>query len=129
MDQLFRLTLGLRRDPDVEEWLAAKPGDLGEIAHAWFARMRSAGPDVLEMIHDGCPVACVKDVPFGYVNVFKAHVNVGFYMGASLKDPQALLEGTGKHMRHVKLTPGAPPDAKALGALIQAAYTLAKTKA
>jgi hypothetical protein len=30
-------------------------------------------------------------------------VNLGFYHGASLKDPAGLLEGTGKKLRHVKL--------------------------
>jgi hypothetical protein len=63
----------------------------------------------------------VHDVPFGYVNVFKAHVNIGFFLGAELQDPAGLLEGTGKRMRHVKVTPGAALDRRALGALIQSA--------
>jgi hypothetical protein len=37
--------------------------------------------------------------------------------------PAALLEGTGKNMRHVKLRPGSEIDPKALAALIQAAYS------
>jgi hypothetical protein len=40
--------------------------------------------------------------------VFTAHVNVGFFRGAELSDPNGLLQGTGKFMRHVKLRPGAP---------------------
>jgi hypothetical protein len=31
-----------------------------------------------------CPVACLGDAPFGYVNVFTSHVNVGFFQGAAL---------------------------------------------
>ena len=62
------------------------------------------------------------DVPFGYVNVFRAHVNVGFFLGAELADPTSLLEGSGKRMRHVKVTPGADLDVAALSALIDAAY-------
>jgi hypothetical protein len=46
------------------------------------------------------------DAPFGYVNVFASHVNVGFFCGASLPDSARLLQGTGKFMRHVKLRPG-----------------------
>jgi hypothetical protein len=128
MEKLFRLSLGLRRDPAVEAWLDEQPGELGAVARAWFARARACGPDVLEMVHDGCPVACVKDVPFVYVNVFKAHASVGFFLGAELKDPARLLEGAGKRMRHVKLKPGAPLDAKALGALIQASYADVKAR-
>jgi len=73
-------------------------------------------------MHDGCPVACVEDAPFGYVNSFKNHVNVGFFYGAVLEDPAGLLEGSGKHMRHVKLQPGAAPKPAALRDLIDAAY-------
>ena len=73
-------------------------------------------------MHDGCPVACIEDAPFGYVNSFKNHVNVGFYNGAHLEDPAAILQGSGKHMRHVKLIPGEPVDSKALSDLIVAAY-------
>lgn len=122
MDTLFRLSLGMQRDPAVDAWLDRQPAELGILARKWFERMRACGLDVLELMHDGCPVACVRDVPFAYVNVFKAHVNVGFFLGAQLKDPAHLLEGTGKRMRHVKLRPGERVDSKALGALIQQAY-------
>ena len=73
-------------------------------------------------MHDGCPVACVQDAPFGYVNVFTAHVNVGFFTGAALRDPTNLLEGSGKRMRHVKLKPSRELESEALSALIDAAY-------
>lgn len=122
MDPLFRLSLGMQRDPAVQAWLDRQPGELGLIASKWFGRMRSCGLDVLELMHDGCPVVCVRDVPFGYINVFKAHVSVGFFLGSELKDPARLLEGTGKRMRHVKVRPGEPVDTKALAALIQRTY-------
>jgi hypothetical protein len=90
--------------------------------------MRQCGADVRELMHDGCPVACVEDAPFGYVNAFKAHVNVGFFQGAALDDPAGLLEGTGKRMRHVKLKPGCERDLAALGDLIDAAYANIRTR-
>ena len=73
-------------------------------------------------MHDGCPVACVKDAPFAYVNSFRSHVNVGFFYGAVLEDPAGLLEGSGKRMRHVNLRPGPEPNTGALCDLIDAAY-------
>lgn len=123
MEALFRLSNAARRDPDVDAWLSERDPELGAIARTWFERMRRCGDDVRELIHDGCPVACVDDAAFAYVNVFKAHVNVGFYHGADLEDPAGLLLGTGRRMRHVKLTPGSPVDAAARDALIEAAYT------
>jgi hypothetical protein len=32
------------------------------------------------------------------------HVNLSFMQGATLRDPKGLLEGTGKGMRHIKVT-------------------------
>jgi hypothetical protein len=90
--------------------------------------MRKCGDEVRELIHDGCPVACLGDAPFGYVNVFTSHVNVGFFHGASLPDPSRLLQGTGKHMRHVKLIPGAPTQEAALYTFIDAAYADIKAR-
>ena len=68
------------------------------------------------------------DAPFGYVNVFTSHVNVGFFQGAALPDPDHLLQGTGKFMRHVKLKPGTPTNDAALNALIEAAYSDIKAR-
>jgi hypothetical protein len=125
---LFRISRGVRRDPTVEAWLADEPVELRSIAQRWFERMRKCGDDVRELMHDGCPVACVEDAPFGYVNSFKSHVNVGFFNGASLDDPAGLLQGSGKRMRHVKVTPDVEIDAKALSDLIDAAYADIKAR-
>lgn len=91
-------------------------------ARPWFDRMRACGSDVREILHDGCPTACVGDAAFAHVGAFKAHVNIGFFHGAALADPAGLLEGSGKHMRHVKLHWGASVDEVAVAALIAAAY-------
>lgn len=103
-------------------------GQLGAIALEWFDVMRRCGDEVRELLHDGCPVACLGDAPFGYVNVFTSHVNVGFFHGASLRDPGRLLQGAGKFMRHVKLRPGIPIDPAALRKLIDLAYSDIKAR-
>lgn len=119
---IFRLSGGVKRDPAVDLWLSDGPVELQAVAQRWFAEMRQCGNDVRELMHDGCPVACVKDAPFGYVNSFKSHVNVGFFYGAMLQDRAGILQGNGKRMRHVKLIPGKLFDAAALGEMIDAAY-------
>lgn len=118
----------LTRDPAIDAWLAEQTPELSAIATRWFAQMRECGEDVRELMHDGCPVACVGDAPFGYVNVFKAHINVGFFLGAELDDPAGLLQGNGRRMRHVKLKPDAFADSDALSALIHAAYADVKSR-
>ncbi len=122
MTQLFRLSGAVPHDPAIDAWLSNRADELRRLARIWFKHMRDCGADVRELMHDGCPVACVEDAPFGYVNAFQAHVNVGFFHGAALADPAGLLEGAGKHMRHVKLRWGEPVNAAALTGLIVAAY-------
>lgn len=123
MSQLFRFSSSVRRDPAIEAWMREHAGELGAIARRWFEVMRACGDEVRELLHDGHPTACVADAAFAYVNAFRAHVNVGFFRGAELADPDGLLEGTGKFMRHVKLRPGRDVDAEALTELIETAYT------
>ena len=122
MKDILRLSGGVKLEPAVDIWLNDGPVELRSIAQKWFAQMRQCGDDVRELMHDGCPVACVEDAPFGYVNSFKTHVNVGFFHGAVLEDPAGLLQGTGKRMRHVKLKPDREVSAAALSDLIAAAY-------
>lgn len=122
MNGLFLFSSAVKRDPAVEGWMRARPGELGEIARRWFEVLRGCGDDVRELLHDGHPTACVGEAAFAYVNAFRAHVNVGFFRGAEIADPDGLLEGTGKYMRHVKLRPESRVDAAALKALIETAY-------
>jgi len=125
--ELLRFNGAVERDPAIDLWFDRHAGDLADIARKWFEVMRGCGDEVRELLHDGCPVACLGDAPFAYVNVFKAHVNVGFFQGATLSDPAHLLQGEGKFMRHVKLRPGTAPDT-ALHKLIETAYWDIKTR-
>jgi hypothetical protein len=126
--ELLRFNGAVERDPAIDTWLKAHGGELGAIAGEWFEVMRKCGDEVRELLHDGCPVACLGDAPFGYVNVFTSHVNVGFFQGASLPDPDRLLQGAGKFMRHVKLRPGTATDASSLRRLIELAYADIKAR-
>ena len=127
-EQLLRFNGAVERDPAIDAWMKEHTGELGEIAREWFEVMRQCGDEVRELLHDGCPVACLGDAPFGYVNVFTSHVNVGFFQGAALPDPARLLQGDGKRMRHVKLRPGTSTDAASLSRLIEAAYSEMKAR-
>ncbi len=118
----MRFPSAVRRAPDIHAWFSRPDDELRRYVRPWFEQMRECGSDVRELLHDGHPTACVGDAAFGYVNAFRAHVNVGFFHGAMLDDPAGLLEGTGKRMRHVKLRPAQHADTAALRELIAAAY-------
>jgi len=128
MAAFLRFNGAVRHDPQIDQWFDARHPDLAAIALLWFSEMRSCGGDVTELLHDGHPTACVGDAAFGYVNVFTAHVNIGFFHGATLDDPGRILQGTGRFMRHVKAGPGALPDGACLKALVRAAYADIKGK-
>ena len=128
MTELLRFNGAVEHDHAIDAWLKEHAGELGDLAREWFEVMRRCGDEVRELLHDGCPVACLGDAAFGYVNVFTSHVNVGFFQGAALPDPARLLRGSGKFMRHVKLRPETITNGAALRELIDAAWRDIKSR-
>jgi hypothetical protein len=131
MPALLTFLGSVEQDPAIDLWLEAQSGELASIASEWFEVMRGCGPNIRELMHDGYPTVCVQDAPFAYVGIFRSHVNLGFFHGASLPDSGGLLEGGGKYMRHVKLKQGRIIDGLAVKALVHASYQdiLARLKA
>lgn len=122
MSALFRLSGAVRSAPEVAAWFGASGAGQRRFIEPWFDRIRACGANVVELLHDGHPTACIQNAAFAYVDTFAAHSNIGFFHGTELPDPAGLLEGTGKRMRHVKLRWGRETDEVALQALIDAAY-------
>lgn len=58
---------------------------------------------------------------YAYLTVHPAHVNLGFYRGASLPDPAGLLGGTGKNMRHIRVDGPADVARPEIAELLRAA--------
>jgi hypothetical protein len=69
---LFRVNGAVERDPAIDRWMEKHSGETGDIAQKWFEVMQNCGYEVREILHDGCPTACLADAAFGYVNVFKS---------------------------------------------------------
>src|SRR5258708_37647571 len=103
MNQLLRFSGSVKRDPAIESWMKAHAGDLGVIAQHWFEIMRKCGDVVRGLLHEKHPKARIADEAFGYVNSFKAHVNVVFFRGGEITDAEGQLVGSRKIMRYVKL--------------------------
>ena len=64
-----------------------------------------------------------KTEHYAYIGVQSAHVNLGFYHGTSLSDPAGLLEGTGKELRHLKLSNVSEVESTAVVALVREAIS------
>ncbi len=62
-----------------------------------------------------------KTEHYCYISAQKDDVNLGFYYGAELPDPEKLLQGTGKLLRHVKIREAKVLKSRALRQLLKAA--------
>ena len=103
-----------------EEAVSGSSRQVKEIAERLRAVIIEVYPEVVEV-----PWPKQKIVGYGvgpkkmsehfcYIGAFKKHVNLGFYYGADLPDPQGLLEGTGKKLRHIKVKNSEEVDQLAL---------------
>ena len=109
-----------------EETLSGSSDQVKEIAGRLRALISEAYPEVVEV-----PWPKQKIIGYGvgprkmsehfcYIGAYSAHVNLGFYYGADLPDPQGLLEGTGKNLRHIKVMNSEEVDQPALRDILQA---------
>ena len=60
---------------------------------------------------------------FCYISAQKDDVNLGFYYGAELPDPEELLQGSGKLLRHVKIREVRAIRSRGLRELLKVAST------
>ena len=98
--------------------------ELRPVARALRSFVKGIVPGVRETVNAwGIPTFEAPE-PFCFYMVGKNHVTFGFHFGTSLKDPESLLEGTGKKIRHVKLSKVADLEQKGLRQLVQAAERL-----
>ena len=85
-------------------------------------------PDACEVVRLGEKAASYGCGPrkmidgYAYIMPFRSWVSLGFFQGASLIDPQGLLEGTGAKLRHVKLWTVAETEQPGVRALVEEAY-------
>lgn len=59
--------------------------------------------------------------PVAYVYSDLGYVQFGFFMGSSLKDPNGLLEGKGRYVRHIKVRSRSAINERAFAALLRQA--------
>ena len=100
----------MRRPPDPRllGFLEAYERHISGLALALREIVLEEAPDASESVYQVYTVAIwfgfsgkMKDM-FCYIATSAKHVNLGFPRGTSLADPNRVLEGTGKTMRHIK---------------------------
>lgn len=86
----------------VSQYLEQADGSQRPVLDALREVIHGAVPGVCEAIKWGRPVFSTSS-DFAYLKTTKNHVTLGFFSGQMLDDPEHLLEGSGKDMRHLKI--------------------------
>ena len=83
-------------------WIADLEPRLRKIAEALRQLILDVDPRLSESIKWGKPTF-ERAGKVCYLAAIKDYVSLGFFNGAALTDPDGIIEGTGKKMRHVKV--------------------------
>ena len=111
--------------PTVEDFLSTRSPEVQALAMQVRDLVRRTLPHLTETVRPGRNAITYEAGSkmskwLLYVSPFKSHVNLGFFKGATLPDPEGLLEGTGKDLRHVKIKTPEDVNSPALRALLEA---------
>lgn len=99
---------GATLDGDVDRLLSEHPPELRAIERALRMTIRAAFPDAVEQVDFGNRLIAfgrsmkMRGLLFAII-AHRSWVNLQLADGADLPDPDGLVEGTGKRIRHVKI--------------------------
>jgi len=119
-------------DAQLNSFLAKYSPEVEADARQALAFMRTRLPTATRLVYDNYNALVVgfgagpraSDIIFS-IALYPRYVTLFFARGVELPDPQKLLEGEGKGVRHVKLRPITRLESPGVGALIDAALAIA----
>ena len=95
---------------DLLRFLAAYPPGITHLVTGLRTLVLAEAPGVTELVYDAYNAVAIAytfttsfRTGFCHIAAYSQHVNLGFNQGANLADPQRLLHGTGKSIRHIKV--------------------------
>src|SRR5262249_14902075 len=103
--------------------------DIQAIAKALRSLITSIHGDFVEVVWPRQKIASFGVGPkkmsehYAYIAPQRNYVNLGFYHGAVLPDPDELLEGAGKRLRHLKVKSASEVARKEVRRLLEAALS------
>lgn len=114
-------------DNEFEELLKTTSSQVATLARQAKELIQAIMPEVVEVVWPTQKISGYGVGPkkmseqFCYIALFKERINLGFYYGADLPDPENLLEGSGQNLRHIKINQPAQLENPALRDLVMAA--------
>jgi hypothetical protein len=116
--------VGRRKKTKKSPYVRDDNPELQKVVRALRSFVKKTVPGTKETVNSWGIPTFEKKAPFCFYMVGKNHVTFGFHFGASLPDPEGLLEGTGKNIRHVKLLTAEDLKQKGIRQLVRAAARL-----
>jgi hypothetical protein len=118
-----RVPLPSRGDSEIDTIIAAMPPEMRRIARALRRAIRSVAPNLDECVKWNAPNWRGRKLVLCFM-VYPDHLNLGLWRGAELAPSFAIVEGTGKSLRHVRMRSVAQAGSPEIRRLIRAAVTL-----
>jgi hypothetical protein len=116
----------------LDGFIARFPPPLAKLTKTVLKTMRERLPGAVELIYDKANALAIGFGPderasniIHSIAVYSKWINLYFFEGDSLPDPERLLQGTGTQVRHIRITSAADLDRPAVKALMEAALRAA----
>lgn len=119
-------------DNDLHDLLDGFDQEVQHLCMSVRARILEFVPDAREKVRRGYNSLAYgfddsMNQEFASIVLHAGHVNLQLHRGTDLPDPEGLLEGTGKAMRHVKIRSVETVQSEDVRRLIESAATLARS--
>jgi hypothetical protein len=103
------------------KWAADQNSGQKKIITALRKLMKKAAPSLTESVKWGNGVWLGQEWPVSFLHAKDDHLQFGFFAGTAVLDPKGLLQGSGKHVKHIKVYKLGDIDEAAFGRLIRQA--------
>ena len=117
---------------ELDRMIAKRPAEMAKLTRAVLAKLRPRFPGATEMVYEKknslvigfCPDDRASHV-INSIAVYSKWINLYFFEGDTLDDPQHLLQGSGSMVRSIRITAAADLDRPAVKALMAQAMKAA----
>lgn len=92
----------MKEDPEVIEYIEQFSPEFRKILYRLRELIRGIVPESTEAIKAGVPAFGFRKKSICLISGHKNHVTLAFINGTMLRDPDEILLGSGKFMRHIK---------------------------
>ncbi len=119
-------------NPEYLEFLSPFENGIKELALATRALVFVEAPDSTELIYDAYNAVATgysftgrPSDAFIHIAVYAHWVNLGFNRGSELEDPQGMLQGSGRWIRHIRIAEARDLEKPTVRAFVKAAVARA----